>query len=499
MSLDKDFVLKALLQHNYLPTQRKAREELPPIFTSESFTPEVAKKLVAAPASTKRKATSGFDSVEFRMTRFNGVPRILSLPHPTAHAHLSLCIHENWDKLEYIIISNSNSIIRPCQHEDGRIIIMDYEASFEKTKRSLSMEFGNRFRAHTDIASCYPSIYSHAVSWATVGFSYAKAHKYPVYKTEWFNQLDEKIRWNKRNETQGISIGPATSNVITECILARVDETLSARFKFVRFVDDYTAYCETEEDAREFIRRLGEELGKYKLLLNIKKTKITPLPSPVSEGWLGALSLSLPNTEKIGACDAVNFLNLAVELSKEHPDGSVLKYAVKSLLGRGLTPMAEWDVLPYVIMLSFHHTVLLPTLNTMLENSVIIGVFSYGDQLKKLLDENTRFHRSDGMCWMIYYMNKHGVVISDEQAKAIVATKDCFTLLMLYLSGNADHQSLVVDFANGLDTDDFYELDQYWLLLYQLYLDGKIANPYPDDGTFEILKDEGVSFLEAVP
>ena len=493
MSLGKDFVLRALLQHNYLPTQRKAREELPPIFSSTSFTPKVAKKIAATPVTDTRKKAGGFDSVEFRMTRFNGVSRMLSLPHPVAHAHLSLCIHDNWDKLDYITTNNSNSVIRPYEHEDGRIIIMDYEASFEKTKRSLGMEFGNRFRVHTDIATCYPSIYSHAVPWATVGCAHAKKHK--TNKRKWFNQLDEKIRWNKRNETNGIPIGPATSNIITECILAKVDESLRERFEFVRFVDDYTAYCETEEDAREFIRLLGEELGKYKLLLNIKKTEITSLPTPVSAGWVGALALSLPNTTPIKAYDAVNFLNLAVELSREHPDGSVLKYAVKSLLGRGLEPMAEWDVLPYVLMLSFHHTVLLPTIGTILENSVVLGVFYYEKQLKKLLDENTRFHRSDGMCWTIYFMNKHGVSIRDDQADGIVRTRDCFALLMLYLSGHTDHQDKVIEFANALDKNDLHELDQYWLLLFQLFLDGKISNPYGDETAFEILKDEGVTFL----
>jgi len=291
MSVSKDFLLRALLQHNYLPTQRKAREELPPIFRSDSFSPDIARSIANSLVTGKRKKIGGFDSTEFKMTRFNGVSRILSLPHPVAYAHLALCIHDNWDKIEYICKDNPNSVIRPYEHEDGRIIIMDYEASFEKTRRSLDMEFGKRFRVHTDIASCYPSIYSHAVPWATVTFDHSKSHKGPRHRSEWFNQLDEKIRWNKRNETNGIPIGPATSNIIAECILARVDETLRDQFEFVRFVDDYTAYCGTEEDAREFIRLLGKELGKYKLLLNLKKTEITPLPTPVSEGWVSSLAL----------------------------------------------------------------------------------------------------------------------------------------------------------------------------------------------------------------
>jgi sugar phosphate isomerase/epimerase len=101
-----------------------------------------------------------------------------------------------------------------------------------------------------------------------VGFDHAKKHKPPEHKGEWFNQLDEKLRKIKRNETQGVAIGPGTSNILSEIILARVDAQLAKEFTYIRYIDDYTAYCETEEEAQKFIRRLGEELAKYKLLLN---------------------------------------------------------------------------------------------------------------------------------------------------------------------------------------------------------------------------------------
>jgi|GEM_PF-2877534 len=158
--------------------------------------------------------------------------------------------------------------------------------------------------------------------------------------------------------------------------------------------------------------------------------------------------------------------------------------------------MAEWDVLPYVLMLSYHHTVLLPTIEAMLEKSVTLGGFLYEKQMKRLLDDNTRFHRSDGMCWTMYFMNKHGLSISDKQADAVVCTRDCLGLLMLYLSGHPDHQNKVIDFANSLDQNDLHGLDQYWLLLYQLFHDDNISNPYGDENAFEILKSAGVSFVK---
>jgi len=42
-------------------------------------------------------------------------------------------------------------------------------------------------------------------------------------------------------------------------------------------------------------------------------------------------------------------------------------------------------------------------------------------------------------------------------------------------------------------------MDQYWLLLYQLYLDGQMKNPYPDEDCFDILSEAGVSFIGASP
>ena len=65
-------------------------------------------------------------------------------------------------------------------------------------------------------------------------------------------------------------------------------------------------------------------------------------------------------------------------------------------------------------------------------------------------------------------------------------------LLSLYATGQLTAH--IVDFAYNLMCATDYEKDQYWLLLYQLYFDGKIPNPY-DDKCFEVLKKEKVNFM----
>ena len=495
MSIERDFVLRALLGHNFLPIQKKAREELPPVFSSVTFSPDIARMLVAG-KPRKAEGFQGYDSVEYKLTRFNGVSRSCSIPHPVAYAHAALCVHENWDELSYIA-NNKTSMIRPREHSDGRIIIMDYEKSFERSRRILTKSFGCRFMVHTDISNCFPSIYSHAISWAAVGFDHAKKHKPPKHKDEWFNQLDEKVRALKRGETQGVAIGPATSNIVSEAILARIDESLRDDFVYTRFIDDYTAYCETEAGAQEFVRRLSEELAKYKLLLNIRKTEIVPLPEGLGTDWVAEIALALPKGESASAFDAMNYLNFAVEMSKRTPDGSVLKYALKGLLRKQLNLLAQIDVLRYALNLSFHQPVLLPVLDRLFDATVLPGEFRFGSELQRLLFENAQYRRSDGMTWSLFYLNKFNVKIGDECAAEVLASRDCMALLMLYLSGDAHYQAMVVDFASGVDSSDLYELDQYWILCYQLFLDGNGASPYPTEDAFEVLRDGGVSFTES--
>jgi len=324
MSLDNEYLLKALLQHNYFPSQRRNKEELPPILNSKSLTPKISEKLIKLSC---RKG--GYDQIEYKLTRYNNVPRPLNIPHPIAYAQLCHSLHDNWGKMEYIT-QTENSLIIPKKHSDGRIIIMDYENSKEKIERHIKLSFNKKFYVNTDISNFFPSIYSHSIPWALVGLEEAKEDRKPK---KWFNQIDKYQRLMKRNETNGVPIGPATSNIVSELILARIDIELNKDgFEFIRLIDDYTAYFDTYEKAEEFIRRLSEELSKYKLLLNIKKTFIEQLPSPSSPEWIVDLTTRIPDKENISPTNVIRFLDYALTKQSIIPDGSVLKYAVKSII-----------------------------------------------------------------------------------------------------------------------------------------------------------------------
>lgn len=492
MPVERDFILAALLKHNYLPLTRPNKEELPPLFSSASFTEQVAAELFALPVRGHGK---GYDQLDYKLTRFNGVTRVLSIPHPHPYSVLCHRICDNWHELSYIT-HNPNSKIYPEAHDDGRVIVMHgYGGPINKAHSELNRAFGKRFRISTDIVNCFPSVYSHAIPWALVGVTHAKQNR---SHGEWFNQIDKAVRDCKRGETQGIAIGPATSNILSESIFARIDEALRADFDFVRFIDDYICYCETEDQALDFVRRLEQEAAKFKLHLNARKTELVKLPQPTVAPWLVELADRQPN-ETASAMDVFRYLDYAVQLSEKYPESSVLKYAATAIENSGHFLFETVNPINYLLSMAFHRVEILPLLSKQLENAfmragqVFYDIAGVTGKLILILKENIKYQRSDGMAWSLYHLGRFNVEIDEQTADAIIETTDPLAICSLYW-GYENYRYKVIAYCQTMDTSDVYELDKNWLLLYQVFLDGGIANPY-QESVFAVMQRHGVSFI----
>ncbi|MAE01415.1 antiviral reverse transcriptase Drt4 [Pseudoalteromonas lipolytica] len=488
---------EALTRHNYFPNQRASVGELPPSIDTRQFTPEVVEALAGIEDSRERKK-SGYDLVEYKATRYNNVPRVLSLVHPKAYALLAKCIHDNWEHL-HSVTENQNSIIKPeFHHEEKRLMVMNYEEPMAKVSRSHQKGFTKRFRVHADVANCFNSIYSHAIPWSLVGLNQAKAQQNE--RELWFNKLDMFQRKCKRNETLGIPIGSATSSIFAELILGCVDKKLREKeYEFYRYIDDYSCYCKSDDEAQEFLRDLGIFLAEYKLTLNLKKTVVEALPSPIEDSWVLELRGALPSRlgysnesePKLSATEALTFINRAIEVNKETPDGSVLKYAVSLILPH-LDEYAPFHLIDPLLNLAWHFPVLLPLLDLLMSNAEVDPTI-YRAQLIEIIKDNALKGRSDGMSWPLHSLIRAGCVVDDSTAELIINSKDCVAITML-LEMNI-HRQKVVDFSNRItQSPDNYDKDSYWLLLYQLFKKGLINEPY-GDGVFDCLVSFDVDFL----
>lgn len=303
---------------------------------------------------------------------------------------------------------------------------------------------------------------------------------------------------SKRNETVGLPIGPATSSVSVEIILSAIDKILREKYKFVRYVDDYSVVCKTHDEAQRFLRDLEVELSKYKLMLNLAKTHINKLPEPSQEKWVCTLLGALPRVDLADANgvtkkDALEFLSLAIHLNNETPDGSVLKFSIAILLPlvRNLSSEVVFD---WVLNKSWYFPILLPYLEKISNDKLLADEYreEVAKRLKSIVVENAINRRSDGMCWALYYLILLNQNIDDDIINEVLKSKDCTAISLLTKFDDAINK--VAAYASEIINFNDFEKDRNWLLLYQLFIMDRINNPYAEDW-FQVMKDLEVDFL----
>lgn len=525
--LDADAVRKALLQYNYLPRQHDHKEELPPIFSSVQFTPEVAAKLLEIPARTG----GGYDLLPFRRTRHPNIPRMMGIPHPRAYAQLVNVIAANWTQVASVCQS-PNSQLEFGLQDDGRIVVHRYDhisADGEVEDQDPLSDFGKNYRIKTDINNFYHSVYSHALPWALVGHEEAKKHKGPKHKDEWYNQIDRAVQQCQRGETKGVPIGPATSTILSELILFKVDETLRTNYHFTRYIDDYTAYVDTRDEGDQFLIDLSRSLEAYALTLNLRKTHVSQLPVLNREEWVTDINLFLGVDDRIGVGDSDSrakiklrqlklIVDKAVALSKSYPDGSVIKYAFAAIIEVGIDSeglgsdgdAAERFFEDALLRHAYYFPTLIPLIQRWLSekpSSSSLIESRVERRLTTLLARSFALAQSDNIVWCIYYLLQVNEEADVGLLERCCETNDPMVVLMGYVYAKKKKLPLhpLLDWANafalGLKEERLsdYDVDRVWLVQYQLFQDGEIASPpyqsKDDNRVFETMKELGVSFV----
>lgn len=134
-----------------------------------------------------------------------------------------------------------------------------------------------------DIAKCFDSIYSHSISWATLGLESVKEN-ITLSKKSFSGIFDEFIQNCNYGETNGILIGPEFSRIFAEIILQKIDKTVEQIIKskyglinkidyeLYRYVDDYFLFCDDEVLKEDIFKIFKHELKAYKLSINNSKS-----------------------------------------------------------------------------------------------------------------------------------------------------------------------------------------------------------------------------------
>ncbi|MFD1552905.1 hypothetical protein DNU06_07930 [Putridiphycobacter roseus] len=451
-------------------------EKMPSIFCSKKFL-EHSKTLIL-PLTIKPT-----DYIRYSSMRNINIPRPLAIPEPFAYINQCHILSENWPKLQTHFrdkTKNENFKVsrihlRKLKNKDY-LFEMNYKNSFKDGYPEQDIVIRSKYIAIADISNCFPSIYSHSITWSLVGKNYSKKNR---DESHWFNQLDFYTRNLKYGETNGVLIGPHSSNLISEIILTSVDlEMQKLGYQYVRNIDDYTCYVKSYEEAEKFFLNLSEQLKKYELVLNYKKSEIIPLPKASVQNWVTKLNhFNFTDIYQVKGKDTINtkvlkgFLDYSIELMlSEGSNVAILNYAIKII--------AKWNLeknsKTYLIK-QIHHLVLLyPYLIQIIEDFV----FEPHSVNKKTIQEiaediydygvsNNIFEAcSYGIYWALKYDFKlENISIKEDSIKSL----DCVFLIISYLYDRKHQRKIYlkeyVDLAKELKKDDF---DRFWIYVYEV-------------------------------
>jgi hypothetical protein len=279
--------LQNLLQKGYFP------RELPPPFKTDSYANHVLGAAAAWSAGEKSKWRR---CVAHNLARPGGLRRPLKIPNPVSYFVLAELISNHWPEIRMHTWKQRLSASRPyVLTNSSRSIIPRYHYGELPRIRNLRRR-GHKYLLSSDIDQFYPSIYTHAIPWALHTKTTCKAElRRPGRGAHLLgNQLDKATQAMNDGQTRGIPIGPDTSLVLAEILLAAVDDALINQFgplvRGFRYVDDYELSCVKLSDAEKLLTALQGLLGEYELLINPRKTSLIELPAPLLDNWSVDLS-----------------------------------------------------------------------------------------------------------------------------------------------------------------------------------------------------------------
>jgi hypothetical protein len=288
-NLTQTQTLGFLLKSHYLA------EEFPGVVTTSNFATYCVNKhasLETVKALLGRTTLYG----TFSAPRAVGTRRVLALPHPTSQLALSRIIAENRDTIAAIIDSSKITLYKTSSKikESRAFVGLDFRSRAKAEARILAR---SPVILKADIANFFHTIYSHSLPWAVLGKQDVKNTREgkdksakDELKNHWSSKIDEAIQSGNSRETFGIPVGPDTSRIIAEILLAGIHKEepfakLMVGRDAYRLVDDFFIGFDDESAARRCHDALRRVLWDYNLHLNETKTKITPASQVFENGW----------------------------------------------------------------------------------------------------------------------------------------------------------------------------------------------------------------------
>jgi hypothetical protein len=349
-------------------------------------------------------------------------------------------------------------------------------------------------------------LYTHSIPWALHTKTVAKANRTQALLG---NQIDKLVREGQDRQTVGIPVGPDTSLVLAEIVLAQVDQLLASEgvTNGFRIIDDYEIGTRTLGEAERTIALLQASLSEYELHLNGAKTAIRDLPMPHESPWnapITAFSLSAKPSSH-GRC-LLELFDRVFEQARLHPEDPVVSFSIRRAARLPLDPSARQCYEQVLLQCSLVEPA---SLRYVIPELVRLAADGFGldvSRLEEVLNSTIIHHAPLGhgseVAWAITGLMHANRPLTPEAAGAASGMADPVVALCIL---DASHRGLIGGgptfplFASCMTTNDLF--GKQWLLAYEANVKGWLpsvgaADHVNQDPAFSALKAAGVSFYD---
>lgn len=495
--------LSDLLAKGYLP------KELPTPFNSVSY----AASLARPPSGFLRDKLWRRPCVH-NLARPGMAPRTVSILGPVHFFRLASLIASEWDELDSAVNRSTISLSRPVVDASGLRALVPIPGVGRIAARA-EHRATSRYLIEVDVSQFYPSIYTHALDWAVRGKPTAKAD--PHAKTGLGPLLDLHTREGQDGQTVGIPIGPDTSLVLGELVLAQVDAELlgSRRARWLhgfRYYDDYELYVASREEADKALAALQRILADWQLAANPYKIHIKELPEPVEDEWLSVLKRFQVRPGSSQERSDLNALfDESFRLARAYPREPVIAYALAHFVTREnrephRVQKANWPHLEKLLLqASLGEPGVLPKAVVLLNWARVRGRPLDRSTLSRalttmVLENAVRGHASE-VAWALWTSIVLEVPLPSVAGRAVSGLQDDIVALVAL-------HSLSLGMIRGVDAAPWQQLmnagalsSEHWLLAYEAYEHGWLASfdgtdYVGSDPVFSYLRGHGVRFYD---
>jgi hypothetical protein len=373
---------------------------------------------------------------------------------------------------------------------------------------------GSRYLLQTDINQFYPSLYTHTIPWALHTKAACKAALPSKNKGIHLlgNKIDRALQCMNEGQTHGIPIGPDTSLVVAEVLLAAVDVELLRRcpriIRGFRYVDDYEMSFTTLSDAEKVLTELQGILATYELSLNPRKTRVEELPGPLEDTWgaeLGRFPIRAANGPVKQRNDIIGLFSLAFEVAGRHREESVLRYAVARVQNEKVHADA-WRTFQNCIIgaVSADPSTMAVALGTLYKVAAagghLVSKSPLGESFESIIDRHARRGEGSEVAWALWGALAFGISLSAQCAQLVSAMEDDIVSLLaldadarkIFPPGALD-KSIWSKIANQPDVLK----SGHWLLAYEAAQHTWLSSPaVATHPVFSLMSNAGVKFYD---